>query len=259
MPKATHAAAVGREVRLGKRSVKPDARNLQLARYVDDDELLPKVPRSIEWSAGVASWPMYANDRLGDCTCAAVAHMEEAWSANAGRAETPVEHEVIDLYWATGPEDDGRYCLDILNYWQKTGFRKERIRAFVQIDPHKREHVALACWMFGGVYVGLALPLSAQAQTDEWKVSHGSKAERGSWGGHCVNLVDYLSHGPVCVTWGRLMPMTWAFLETYCDEAYAVISPDWVDDGRAAPSGFALAQLEQDLAAIESRRRLVHA
>ena len=84
------------------------------------------------------------------------------------------------------------------------------------------------------------LPKSAQTQQDEWTVTSGPDAKPGSWGGHCVNLVDYTSDGPTCVTWGRTMPMTWQFFDKYCDEAYAAISPDFLGEGeknRAASSG----------------------
>ena len=50
---------------------------------------------------------------------------------------------------------------------------------------------------------------------------------------------------------GKLLPMTWEFFEAYCDEAYAVISPDWATSEHKTPSGFALQQLEHDLAAIK--------
>src|SRR5437868_3967215 len=149
MPDQAHAAAVGQVVHLGKLEVKPDARNLQLARYIDEAQLLPAVPASVDWSANVGNWPMYGNDTLGDCTCAAVGLMEEAWSANAGAPEVPTEQAVLDLYWATGQQDTGRYCLDVLNYWQSTGFDGgEKILAFAQIDPARQEHVEFACWAF---------------------------------------------------------------------------------------------------------------
>ena len=39
-----------------------------------------------------------------------------------------------------------------------------------------------------------------------------------------------------------------AFFNTYCDEAYAVISPDFLDSRSQAPSGFDLDPLKSDLA-----------
>ena len=57
-------------VRLGKLPVRHDVRTLQLARYVDT-AVLPAPPASYDETAHVHDWPMYANDRIGDCTCAA--------------------------------------------------------------------------------------------------------------------------------------------------------------------------------------------
>lgn len=249
-----HAAAVGQVVHLGKLEVKHDERNLLLAKYIDDQVALPKVPSSVDWSQKVGNWPMYGNDSLGDCTCAAVGHMEEAWSAAAGAPEVPADNAVTDLYWATGSADTGRYCLDVLNYWQSTGFGSddEKILAFAQIDEKNQQHVEFACWGLGGVYIGVQLPKSAQTQSDEWTVANGPDAAPGSWGGHCVNLVGYTADGPTCVTWGRLMPMTWDFFNAYCDEAYAVISPDFLDSRDKAPSGFDLDELKIDLTQVTS-------
>jgi len=43
--------------------------------------------------------------------------------------------------------------------------------------------------------------------------------------------------------------MTWAFWERYVDESYAIISPDFLDAGKA-PNGFDLAALRRDLALV---------
>lgn len=248
-----HTAAVDQVVHLGKLEVKHDPRNLMLATYIDDAVALPAVPAAIDWSQKVATWPMYGNDTLGDCTCAAVGHMEEAWSANAGHANVPPDQAVLDLYWATGKTDTGRYCLDILNYWQSTGFDNgDKLTAFAQIDVKNQPHVEFACWAFGGAYIGVQLPKSAQGQKDEWTVTTGADAKAGSWGGHCVNLVDYSATGPTCVTWGRLMPMTWEFFAAYCDEAYAAISTDFISASGQNPAGFNLDQLKTDLAQVTS-------
>jgi hypothetical protein len=42
--------------------------------------------------------------------------------------------------------------------------------------------------------------------------------------------------------------MSWKFYQTYCEEAYAVLSKDFIDakNGRT-PAGFDLAALERDL------------
>ena len=50
-----------------------------------------------------------------------------------------------------------------------------------------------------------------------------------------------------CITWGQAKKMTWAWLDRYCDEAYALVSCDFIESNGASPSGFNFATLEEDL------------
>ncbi|MGO8790269.1 MAG: hypothetical protein ACLQVL_23205 [Terriglobia bacterium] len=52
--------------------------------------------------------------------------------------------------------------------------------------------IATAIWLFGGAYIGVELPITAQNQ-DVWDVpaNPGPNDEPGSWGGHAVYLVGY--------------------------------------------------------------------
>jgi hypothetical protein len=64
--------------------------------------------------------------------------------------------------------------------------------------------IATAIWLFGGAYIGVELPISAQNQ-DVWDVADGPDAEPGSWGGHAVYLVGYhLVPGGLSIADGRL-------------------------------------------------------
>jgi len=53
------------------------------------------------------------------------------------------------------------------------------------------------------------------------------------------------------VTWGALEMMTWSFWAAYCDEAYAIVSPDYLDGKQKAPQGFSLPELQSDLADLK--------
>ena len=104
---------------------------------------------------------------------------------------------------------------------------------------------------FGGLYAGVALPVSAQRQTGwTWDVTSATPKDFGSWGGHAIPIVAYDSAGLTCVTWGTLQKMTWAFWDAYVDEAYACLTPDWIAADGKAPSGFDLASLQADLSLI---------
>jgi hypothetical protein len=245
-----HLEALGQEVFFGKLPVKKDDRNLLLTAYVEDARLLPQVPDHVQYSDKVTEWPMYGNDTLPDCTCAAAGHMEEAWSANAGAPEVPPDSAVLGLFNDTGPQNEGRACLDILNYWRHTGLDGEQILAYAQVDPTNRDHVKAACWLFGGVYIGLELPNGIRALHDWRQVPRGPDGEPNPHYGHCVNLVNYDATGATCVTWGRLMPLSWDFFDRYCVESYAVLSPDWASPDKDCPAGFKLQDLQSDLSGL---------
>ena len=73
----------------------------------------------------------------------------------------------------------------------------------------------------------------------------------GSWGGHAVDVVRYGAAGLTIVTWGSLKEMTWSFWDRYCDEAYCILSRDFLDGDRA-PNGFDLGALRADLELVTS-------
>jgi hypothetical protein len=52
------------------------------------------------------------------------------------------------------------------------------------------------------------------------------------------------------ITWGAKQRVTWSFLDAYCDEAYAVLSADWIAAINQAPNNFELTQLAADLTEI---------
>lgn len=244
-------------LKLGRKPKVEDARTLRLAKYLDLAEALPATPPSADWVTGVPSWPMYGNDRLGDCTCAAVGHMIQAWSQAAGGLKTFADADIEALYIPdTGTQDDGRSEMDVLNYWRQTGVGQpsyaDRIIAYASVDPSNIDEVKAAISFFGGLYVGIGLPLTAQGQS-VWDVVSDlpGRNEPYSWGGHAVPILGYNQSGEyVVVTWGAPLTMTQAFWTMYGDEAYAIISPDFIGAAGVTPAGFDLERLEADLTEI---------
>lgn len=240
---------------LGKLSVRTDVRTLRLRTYVDP-AALPTPPDRIDVTANVGEWPMYANDTRGDCTTAAAAHMIEAWTAAAAGAAVEVSEDAVvrafDAVRLTDPltGEEGAIELDVLRYWRKRGVGGHRIGAFAAVSAHDRELTRTAAWLFGGLYIGLSLPLTAQTQQVwDWTGSLSGEAKPGSWGGHAVDVVALDDAGLTVVTWGRLQVLTWSFWDRYCDESYCILSTDFLRDGRA-PNGFDLAALKRDLELI---------
>ncbi len=229
-----------------------------LAKYLTVS--LPPIPTSVS-KPPVKSWPMYGNDSLGDCTIASAAHLIQAWSLKAGNPKTPVEADVERAYWLTGtpsrttghpdgPTDVGRVELDVLNFWRHTGIGGDKIEAYVAIDPHNKAQMKAAIYLFGGVYLGVLLPKTAQTQARWTPSGTGPDSQPGSWGGHAVPAVGYTGQTLTVITWGAPLGMSWSFNARYTDEAYAIISKDWLTSAGKSPHGFDLPTLISDLAAL---------
>jgi len=242
-------------MKLGRKAIKTDSRTLMLANYLTDK--LPKPPAKSDWTKGITSWGMMKNDTLSDCTIAGVAHAIQVWTANTGTMQTTPDPTVVSYYekWdgynPSDPSTDrGGIELDVLNDWKKNGFAGHTLAAFADPKVSDLVQIRQSISLFGGVYIGLSLPLTAQSQ-DVWDVvpNGGAKAKKGSWGGHCVYVCKYDAKTFTCITWGQLKPMTTAFWNKYCDEAHTLLSPDWIS-AKGAPSGFNMAQLMTDLGMI---------
>jgi len=247
---------------LGRQPSRRDPRNLLLARYLDEATVLPTVPAATDYSAKVTAWGMMENDSLGDCTCAAAGHLTQAWTAETGHETDPPDSAVARFYWETGdppaatgqpggPTDTGRVETDVLNYWRRHSLGGHRISAYAACDVKRPDLLRAGLYLFGGLYLGLELPLSAQTQHVWDLVGDGrtGPSQPGSWGGHAVAAVAYDAGGLTVVTWGALMRMTWRFAAVYLDEAYAVLAPEWLKHGRT-PDGFNREQLDADLTAV---------
>ncbi|HEY3974309.1 MAG TPA: hypothetical protein VGM18_14990 [Candidatus Sulfotelmatobacter sp.] len=253
-----------RKLKLGKGVARHDPRTLLLASYVTP--ALPTPPASADLTAKVgSSWGMMDNDQLGDCTCAAAGHLIMEWTANAGKKMvTPTDKQIVAAYSAitgynpvTGANDNGAQEVDVLNYWRQSGIAGHKIGAYVALEPANHIHIMDSVYIFEGCYIGVQLPISAQAQTQNhqpWSVPPGGTTgdgKPGSWGGHAVPVMAYDARGVTVVTWGALQIMTWGFWEAYCDEAYAILSNDYLTGKKTTPEGFSMQQLKEDLADLK--------
>src|SRR4029078_5947119 len=98
-----------------------------------DRPRLPAPPETMALTGGVAAWAMYANDRIGDCTTAAAAHMIEAWTGEAHGAAVEVTESAGRTRFArvklVDPQsgEEGAIELDVLRDWRKHGVGHHRI------------------------------------------------------------------------------------------------------------------------------------
>lgn len=242
--------------KLGVRGTKTDTRTLKIINVL---KILPDIPREFDVDSRYTltfPTPTYSNTKYGDCVIAGRAHQTLRLEAFEQKKIVPIsEKNVVDEYfWESGGADNGLYLLDSLNHWRKDGWlvgetlnQKKRgcwhkpkpvppptpdpaqrynIYAFGEINPKNHDDIKAVCYLLNGVYIGLALPITAQSQ-DIWSVigdpEHDKDSKKWSWGGHCVYIKAYDPGGLTCVTWGAYKYMTWEFLDTYCFEAYGIV------------------------------------
>jgi hypothetical protein len=244
---------------LGKKPAKRDPRTLQLASYVG--RTLPPAPDAVDWAKDLTAFPMYANDVIGSCAIATPAHMVRAMSASDGKLREPSEADVVAGYQLVGgyrpgdpSTDNGCIMLDVLNHWRKVGFfGGDRIAGYAKVNTHDGKLTRQAVNLFGGLALGVSLPLAVQ-DLDVWELPTRREGRRereqwfaGSWGGHAVPVIAYDGWGLDFISWGKRMRMTWDFYLTYCDEAFVVLSKNWLGDDSQAPNGFDALQLAKDL------------
>jgi hypothetical protein len=245
---------------LGKRHARHDPRVPALATYVPLSAL-PAPPNSVDWFSRVDDWGMMKNDALGDCTCAAVGHAILQWTTFASTPRRLSDDDVVQLYEAVGgynpadkSTDQGAVEVDVLNYWLNRGVDGDALTAYASIEIGNITAIKDAIHWFGNVYIGLALPLSAQTQ-EVWSVPPGGAVglgASGSWGGHAVPVVGYDQRGLLCVTWGQLKRMTYQFWSAYCDEAYALLSKDFIEATGKTPDGVDWEQLQADMQSLKT-------
>lgn len=215
-------------------------------------------PNFLDYLTKVDSFPMYLNDNEGDCTIAGGGHIIEAESAyGQGFTQKVTDSDVQTAYVAvsgynpkTGANDNGAVMQDVLSYWRKTGIGGHKILAFAQVDHKNQAALRSAMNTFGSLYIGINFPGSAMDQFNEgkpWDVVKGATLE----GGHCIHGGAYQVGGNwKVVTWGAVQEMTQAFWDKYVEEAWIVVTPEWLNANGDSPTGLNLYALGEDLAAL---------
>lgn len=226
-----------------------------------------------------AQFPMYGNDMIGDCTIAGLGHLFGAWTKYAGTEPGYVQpgtlypgtqvvftdQAIVRAYSAvsgynpvTGANDNGATLQDVLSYAHKTGLpdpsglRAHKVDAYAEIRNLTPAGLSVALSRFGGVYVAVSLPQSAEDQFnagDPWTPVPGSPI----LGGHCITLqrvhtgLDDLTFA----TWGSLVNANMAWVHQYVTEAWAVYSADFINASTGeSPSGLNATQLVADMQSV---------
>lgn len=243
---------------------------LFLGDYLYDASKLPVVPLTqvVDYATKVTSspvgWPMYGNDAIGDCTCAAFGHMIQSWTAYAGKPEVIIPPvNIVSMYSAisgynpsTGAHDDGCVMQDVLEYMRQTGLKDSagkthKVVAYAALRSFTdATHLGQILKVYGSIYTGFNLPVTAIPQTNAgkpWSYTPGAAID----GGHCVPLQRRLTPASVgmmhYVTWGLEQAVTRPFVQNYAEEAWVVITEDFMNAHGETPAGYDLAALTSDM------------
>lgn len=237
--------------RFGKHPPKHDYRTLRFRDYLEAATSAPPPAYSaldrLPLGTALDKWfPMDANDRLGDCTIAALAHAVTVYRGLLGHKRVMGESAVVKLYMKlSGGIDSGLNMLDVVNYWRKHSEGGDKILAYAKLDPKHHDHVKQAIQLFGGVYLGFQCQADVLKDFDAKQPWTPGKLTQD---GHAVYAVGYDPDHVTVLTWGSTQQGTWAWWDECVDEAYAILPPE-AKDPHFAP-GFDFAALEADLAAV---------
>lgn len=205
--------------------------------------------------------PPQIAEGVGDCGPAGMLGLLQAMSYNAGRPLIPTVQDALNLYSVFGfdinaplvngvnPTDQGCVLTDILTYAQKTGVTigkdVHKIVGFASVDFTSIPLMRYATYLFGGLYLGINCPASAE-NTANWTYVPNSPNE----GGHCVVRVGEGAAGGKTRSWGMFIPTTNEFYLNYLDEAYVICTEDWINAQGKSPSNIDLNGLIAAMSAL---------
>jgi hypothetical protein len=197
----------------------------------------------------------------GDCVFAGAAHETMLTCHLAGKKVTFTgANAIADYSKVTGyvigddATDQGTDVREALKYRRATGVvdwhgNRHKIAAYVRIDAKDYDLLMQAVYVFAAVGIGFEFPGSAMEQFDAgdpWDVVDNAKVE----GGHYVPVVGRPGRNlATCVTWGRRQILTRDFYEAYNDEAWAIVFPEELRNGKTE-RGMDLSQLNAALATV---------
>jgi hypothetical protein len=174
------------------------------------------------------------------------------WLANdVGQDLLASPDEIRRIYFYFSPNDSGCVITDVLDFMRTRGItfggRVCKIDGYVAVDWTSADEVKVALDLFGSLCVGVNLPAEWQQTAQPmglWRPTNSPII-----GGHDITAVGYDETGVQVSTWGMVLTITWAAFisQTWVEECYAMLSPDWYGSDRLAPSGVNADELKADL------------
>lgn len=257
---------MNQHLKLGKLAPRHDPRLAMFAQFRKGSiGPMPAHPKQFGHENIIRDWGMLGNDVAGDCVFAGAAHETMMLTALPGGVEPArftedcvlSDYSAVTGYDARVPSSDqGTVVAEAMGYRVHTGIvdahgQRHKLGGYLALEPGNLDDLHEALWLFGAVGIGIEFPDYAMEQFErgrKWSYRRGGRID----GGHYVPLVALRAGGSrtmelVCVTWGKTQHITEAFYKRYCDEAYAYVTTDMMDDHGKSPQGFDMEALRQYL------------
>jgi hypothetical protein len=204
------------------------------------------VPQTFDWrqtKSGTLELPIMGNDQVGDCYYAAAVHLTQIWTGNVGQEASFDAAKVVARYLKLSGGDNGLGDDQILPEF-KAGIVGPRgpyaILDDLTVDPNDDASIALAMYVFGGVFYTAAL-LNTWLKVMEPGAVWNADGSPDPTAGHAMvisgrnNRGNYLDQ-----TWGFNPPveLTPAGLKHSDPEIVVCFSPLWFNPSTGyAPNG----------------------
>lgn len=250
--------------KLGKNTAKMKSKTLQIEDFLNLSTL-PTPPAAFDWSMikdKSLIYGMDGNDNYSDCVFASACHQIGTWTGNTGSELIATATDALAAYSTfTGfktddpSTDNGANMLDTATMWRTNQIFKHKIKAFAALNLKRLDLVAAAMFLFGGAWIGWAMPKAWQG-ADTWDISLTGSVKGdwtpGSWGGHATHQPAYSPKLMGNKSWTENVPATIPAFETYAEEGYVLISEDTWETltGNRCPAGVDGAALQAALTRV---------
>jgi hypothetical protein len=251
----------------------------RLETFIQDAAALPSAAGVVDRQSKVSSFPMYANDTVGDCTCAGFGHLVAMLTAFSGQVlggAMFTDTEILKMYSAitgynpaTGANDNGAELYQVCQYMMSTGLtdtsgKVHKIAGYADIASFNNlGYLKQVLNAFGAVYLGVSVGDADQqsfSDGEPFTLPANGKQVGPNGIDHCVVLSlsafgdAGVTDDETIITWGaeEKINVPWAW--TNIGEAIAVISTDWMEANGDTPAGQSMTQLIAEVKSISESR-----
>lgn len=259
----------------GRKPFDPEKPRLVLERYLDPRQRLTRAglppvagTADVDRSSRVPAIPMYLNDAIGDCTIAGEAHLVGAVSVYSGHPEVLfADSEVQAVYSRVGgyvpgdpATDQGCNMADVLADLKANGITdvngvSHQAEGYASLGNVADEDLLAQCLeVFGSVYVGFNVQQHMEAQFSAGQVWTWRPGD-AVVGGHCVVLQRRYPEGSMhgileYWTWGARQRADFGWQAHAVEEAWVVVTRDWIEANGTTVEGLDLTSLLADMADV---------